>query len=664
MSNIPKSVDYSKIKPVGIPSSLRITKFQPQSAYGNLSSSDTIRFMINAPGYWDPYRTYMNLSVDCSQMGENYFQQLDGSAHSFIQEMIISSKGTEIERIMEYDTLANILNDIHYTPEQRQSRGHEGLGFTNRANPMGDTAKITSAVLPKPNGSVSTHFVSGSVGARAICNAGMFQKNNDLFIENINAAAPDGNQNMTMFSQLPFNQAWGLRSQLISDGGILEDFKVSGLERADINIIQNTSYTMHEVPSSIISAPNIPIVNKSDLITTDAKQDAVNWGCDNLYNYSLSGSSFEPKFSKNPQNITNYGRLGQSAVITQGTFSIPLISGLFGILMPAESFRIMPMQAFEDLIIEFRLSKYAMFTSGYTDGGNIKDNGGSGLPTCMSTLQINQAPRSYSLTKFEIVTELVEFNSPEIDIIVRQQLETGIVFHSNSWYNGPSFELSSTSNASGTFQVNLGFESLKALVFCFVSGDYRTYSFCRKQYRLSKNITWMQVRIGVDYFPSQPIEGHAGCSFGVTSKGGNNEFLINLYKAFGKLHDTVSDNFISIYNFAVNERPYDVTDTRAMFDLGSREVRNMSTSMGLPGYYENACVGKAVFGLNLESLNSDFTFISGVNTIKNRPFDINIKSDLTGINTPYDRSSTMVTFCLYDFLLEVTKERIRVIGRG
>lgn len=44
-------------------------------------------------------------------------------------------------------------------------------------------------------------------------------------------------------------------------------------------------------------------------------------------------------------------------------------------------------------------------------------------------------------------------------------------------------------------------------------------------------------------------------------------------------------------------------------------------------FHETRCVGKSVYALNLETLNNDFSVISGINTINNRPFEINIKSD-------------------------------------
>jgi hypothetical protein len=43
--------------------------------------------------------------------------------------MIIYNKGTEIERIEEYDTISAILNDMNSCDYNRLSRSFEGLGF-------------------------------------------------------------------------------------------------------------------------------------------------------------------------------------------------------------------------------------------------------------------------------------------------------------------------------------------------------------------------------------------------------------------------------------------------------------------------------------------------------------------------------------------------------
>ena len=78
--------------------------------------------------------------------------------------------------------------------------------------------------------------------------------------------------------------------------------------------------------------------------------------------------------------------------------------------------------------------------------------------------------------------------------------------------------------------------------------DYQLYPFCRKLFRISQNITYMQIKVGLDYYPSLAIQGNGGsCVVDPDNvhKLDNSEFLINLQKAFGKYNDTMGDWMIT-----------------------------------------------------------------------------------------------------------------------
>lgn len=112
MASIVDHIVYNSVKPVGYPSTIKQGRFLPQSFFGSVNSNDIVRFIINGPGFWDPYSAYINIEIDVAGMDANTVQQLDGSAHSFINELIIYNAGTEIERISEYDVIADILHDM------------------------------------------------------------------------------------------------------------------------------------------------------------------------------------------------------------------------------------------------------------------------------------------------------------------------------------------------------------------------------------------------------------------------------------------------------------------------------------------------------------------------------------------------------------------------
>lgn len=78
-------------------------------------------------------------------------------------------------------------------------------------------------------------------------------------------------------------------------------------------------------------------------------------------------------------------------------------------------------------------------------------------------------------------------------------------------------------------------------------------------------------------------------------------------------------------NFAVNDRAFNPTNLLAL--SSGTAYTNLDTTMSLPLFHENRCVGKAIYAMNLETLNEDISVISGINTINNRPFEITLKSD-------------------------------------
>lgn len=59
--------------------------------------------------------------------------------------------------------------------------------------------------------------------------------------------------------------------------------------------------------------------------------------------------------------------LPKKVPVTDVMFRVPLISSICGILIPPDQFLLIPMKALYNLLIELTLSRYAMFTSGYSD---------------------------------------------------------------------------------------------------------------------------------------------------------------------------------------------------------------------------------------------------------------------------------------------------------
>lgn len=62
----------------------------------------------------DPFRSYFQITVQIDPDLKIGGLQVDSSAQSFINQLVVSSNSVEIERIAEYDTLACFLSDLGF----------------------------------------------------------------------------------------------------------------------------------------------------------------------------------------------------------------------------------------------------------------------------------------------------------------------------------------------------------------------------------------------------------------------------------------------------------------------------------------------------------------------------------------------------------------------
>jgi hypothetical protein len=60
--------------------------------------------------------------------------------------------------------------------------------------------------------------------------------------------------------------------------------------------------------------------------------------------------------------------------------------------------------------------------------------------------------------------------------------------------------------------------------------------------------------------------------------------MINLFKAFNKLHDMRGNCVITPYNFAVNDRPYDPTKKGQYLSYASITALNTAANLAVPPY--------------------------------------------------------------------------------
>ena len=798
---------YNSAKPLGYPSEIHITRFDPG---GNLYyiGNDYIRIVVRSKGFWDPYSTYLNIELDFSNdpptnAGCTY--QLDHSASSVISRLRILQGNVEVERIEEYDTLVATLNDFSFDESGLQSRRMQGFGsgtknFTNytKAYPLPmlfqpygtnlNGSNVTSGTgtnllngtnirfpvaFPALGSAVNAFFSNGAtqIVSNSITNV---TGTNNLVLFNYNTS-PTLNANVVMYlywtnaistisgqvieqntplgyivinpstyttaslypivllsstsvsewanSETIFGSTFGfnpLFQNFFSTTGTVSPFSVGQfnaqafstmangsagfkynmLDRVENNIdmwdqiaylgygkngLSSTSAIGHNNIISDIGYKDIPSNNNIGIGNTVITPNltATQWSSSEFYtglskpfDPALCGTCFEPRFS-NSQNGMNVKLGNPSDVLAnkyKANFKVPLFSGMFGALMPKESYKLIPLEAFNDLLFEFTVSPYAVFTSGNNDTVNTSTN---------ASLQYQ---RFFRVSYMEIITEIANF-SEDVNNLVSAQLNTddGIVFHTCSWVWGLTTPFTNNS-VNGNITVNVGLESMKSLLFLFLDTSFIQFSYCRKQYRLSQNLTSVNIKVGTKYYPDQAILGHGGNSTyyeNVSLPGNVSEFLVNTQKALGKFLQTDASMIVNDTNFAVNRRIWNPSNFNnplaSLYALPNDTfVQNPNTAYGLPLFWENKCVGKAVYGIDLEVLNNDFTFINGVNTIPYKPFELVLKNDtqsnqLPGapnsywptneVYGPFTGTANLYVFCYYDMMVQINKQRIQVLGR-
>lgn len=93
-------------------------------------------------------------------------------------------------------------------------------------------------------------------------------------------------------------------------------------------------------------------------------------------------------------------------------------------------------------------------------------------------------------------------------------------------------------------------------------------------------------------------------------------------------------------------------------------VWNAHTALQLPGFHETRVVGKCLYAFNTETLTSDFSVLSGLNTYDFKPFNVIFEVD-NRTDYHFKRASRLYMFFHYDAVV-VMKSGMspQVIGRA
>ena len=658
--SIPPQVLYDTVKPIGYPTTTKIMRFSPQTGQNNIQPNDIVRFNFSTNGYWDPSTVYIALTVQLDPSFRKYDAiQIDGSASSFISEFIATCKGVELERIQEYDQLANFLEDINYSNEQRFSKDIQGLGNNSRASTKSIGATPTQAYIPRIEGEYQAITSLG--------NPKFFHQGWNPF--NIPPSNNPGTAIVTWDntnSNLQFNA-----NRIVTPG-----LSVSNIIRG-LGVIENVNAWIPQLCLFKnllgLSGPIFGNLNASSNTGSLGLGVLGVQGIQDGLNNDLTQGCFEPTLCKTLGQVTMIDGLLQHEACEKRTFAIPLYSGIFGQLMEKHDLKYLPMSALQDLMLEFRINPNAVFTSGHSYLQANTDTLETSY-TAAATTHL-ELQRKFIISKFEIVCEMLFFDA-RVDTIIQNQLNSteGVVFPTQSWMLGPIISIPAGQTPNGNYQLNMGFESLKKICITFLPPTNKPN--LRKLYRVSAGVTSLQLRIGMDLYPSYAIKGHSGTAGGFPSTyayENNNEYLIALYKAFGKFNNVDEDCSINAVNFAVNSRWHSSAFSPNTAPYVSDADRKLNTSdytnqtFGLSLLYENLCKGKAIYAIDLEGLGDDKRVTSGLNTTINKPLEIIFTSDsgsaykTTGGTT---QQVNMYIWCHYDMVVKFGKFNAQVLGRG
>ena len=111
--------------------------------------------------------------------------------------------------------------------------------------------------------------------------------------------------------------------------------------------------------------------------------------------------------------------------------------------------------------------------------------------------------------------------------------------------------------------------------------------------------------MNMQYFPPQPYQGNGGNPLNTDPFGDNSVYLENIYFANNYMFSNLmASPRINAYNFAINNRCYDPTNSNFFYDsamIGNRtygwnsQTVNADTALGMPFIHENRFVGKAAY---------------------------------------------------------------------
>lgn len=537
-----------------------------------------------------------NLAGDVTKIVQNPARsqalvQLDGSALSFFDEIIITDGTNELNRTRNAPTLFNILKDMNYGSYDSSVHSHEGFGgilsndyFTSVG---GTSASYSFGGLTNSSVGPSAALPFGAQQAGSVTTNGFF---NPLISQHTGPQTGAGGQVWTSqlnqastpavatavgtgASLFPFSHLTPCTTNLLDCMSRFSPTALYPQTKASQKVLLSNLPTnqppiyfpMAPINQGLMAPENLGILNDpEDNFSGGALQsdvfgefwnglpNAFNanfctssfetiWTTDIMQNYIMNGLPTQQYIESQMASTNNWASLFNGTqtnfptVNNSHTFLVPFPSTWLGCLVPRDKYKFIYLGGFKKLMIELRMNPYALFTSFWSADNSY---------------------RRYVISQIELHFQLAEFYDSRIQSSLSSALSRGLEIQTFDWYNCLEYPITGSA-IPNNININVGFNSLKAMIFCFEDMAYQSYSCYRRHWRLSHCLTSLRLKVGQELYPSLEYKGNGGTNLGAIN---NFEFYYHLLSVFGK-HFTSDTVAINPHNFALNQRRKSLTST-------------------------------------------------------------------------------------------------------
>lgn len=630
-----------------------------------------VKFQIFENGFWDPKTAYLHIEVQPNNYNplnglsnSTTIWQLDNSAQSLFSQLIIRHNGTEIERILEYDSLAAMLYDMNIGLVERESLEIQGIGksrspinpvYNNRTGMSLTTNLVNSTttvdpfpwLLPTTSISYAYNFAwyNWGTGTGSTPAYGLYP----AITQTVAGPESDGStaKNLTsvccgltstgwrpyLSTQPPLrntdlvglNAALGTAPQPSAQiSSVFEQFMFNDGEGAQLTYLGNTQ-ALNGVWCGFRSQ------YVTDMGFDKPYSDASVGG-----NEAWMSDGYLAKYSNNA-GISSLRRPDSLQ------FCIPLLSPLFGILSTHK--KLLPLSLFQGLEFEFLINKYAFhahscpsyFIHGdqysYTQTGGLWD-------TTHNFSDVLGNRIGWNISRIELVVDVINLEDQTERNIVDRVLINGFNLSFSTWYMCLKKSANSNVECNTTLSINHAFDSMKMVSLRATSNLHESYSIYRKHHYLSLNLTSIQLKVGNEFIPSNPIIGHTGfirnesinAATSNTLRSCYIDFYIQTMKAWGKFFDLNNKTLLNATNFTINQLPFVVPTTNfsTTSTIISSETNN-DLGYGQTLFNVNRYIGRCIISIDTERFDTLPEVLSGLDTTQYKPWDIIVSCDTNSV---------------------------------